>query len=218
MRTASAVAKSAALRVSDAHVTLDFLERALMVALFFGLNYRILLHLTAHTWYVDLCLLLSEATAMIFVVTHRRTKTASLNVGDWVVTLVGTALPTLVIPSYAPNILPMGLCAVLMAIGFMLQISGKLTLRRSFGLTPANRGVKTSGPYHYLRHPIYAGYVLTQLAFLGVHPNLWNLAIYAAAFAAQCFRIRAEERLLSADPAYRSFMQTTRWRLLPFIF
>ncbi|MFB2603582.1 isoprenylcysteine carboxylmethyltransferase family protein, partial [Rhizobium phaseoli] len=35
---------------------------------------------------------------------------------------------------------------------------------------------------------------------------------------AQCLRLLAEERLLKEDPAYTTFMATTRYRLVPFVF
>ena len=50
-------------------------------------------------------------------------------------------------------------------------IAGKLTLGRSFGLMPANRGVVSSGIYRFVRHPIYAGYLITHVAFLAAHPT-----------------------------------------------
>ena len=137
---------------------------------------------------------------------------------DWALTSLATVLPTLVFPSSATPLLSHFICDALVFHGFVLQIAAKLTLRRSFGLLPANRGVKVGGPYRLLRHPIYAGYVLTHIAVLGTYPTLWNLAIYLSAFAAQCLRILAEERILRRDPIYAHFMLATRYRLIPFLF
>ncbi|NKF32164.1 isoprenylcysteine carboxylmethyltransferase family protein, partial [Pseudomonas sp. BGM005] len=105
-----------------------------------------------------------------------------------------------------------------MCLGFILQISAKLVLRRSFGLVPANRGVKIGGPYRLVRHPMYAGYLMTHVSFFLANPSLLNFAIYATALFAQCLRLLAEERLLKEDPAYTTFMATTRYRLVPFVF
>ena len=91
-------------------------------------------------------------------------------------------------------------------------------MRRSFGVVAANRGVKASGPYAFVRHPMYAGYALTHIGFLLAGPALWNLAIYGATLAIAVRRILAEERVLMADPAYRALAEKTRYRLLPFIF
>src|SRR5438093_1166549 len=84
-----------------------------------------------------------------------------------------------------------------------------------FGLAAANRGVKRAGPYRLLRHPMYAGYALTQIAFLLLNPGLWNLAVYALSWGVQVLRIRAEERVLLEDPAYRAYAGEVRYRLLP---
>jgi protein-S-isoprenylcysteine O-methyltransferase Ste14 len=74
------------------------------------------------------------------------------------------------------------------------------------------------GPYQWVRHPIYVGYAVTQIAFLLSHPSWWNLMVYAAAFSAQCMRISAEEKVLSQDPAYVAYMSKTPYRIVPFIF
>jgi protein-S-isoprenylcysteine O-methyltransferase Ste14 len=103
----------------------------------------------------------------------------------------------------------------LMAGGFLLQVAAKLTLRRSFGVVAANRGVKASGPYRLVRHPMYAGYILTQLGFLLAAPVLWNLLVYAVLWSFQVLRIRAEERVLRQDPAYQALAGQVRWRLIP---
>ena len=47
------------------------------------------------------------------------------------------------------------------AIGLAVVIVGKMTLGRSFGVVPANRGVVVGGPYRLVRHPIYTGYLIT---------------------------------------------------------
>jgi protein-S-isoprenylcysteine O-methyltransferase Ste14 len=65
---------------------------------------------------------------------------------------------------------------------------------------------------------MYAGYVLTQIGFLMVNPTPWNLAVYALAFGLQISRIRAEERILGCDAAYRDFAASVRYRLAPGIF
>ena len=56
--------------------------------------------------------------------------------------------------------------------GLIVIIAGKMTLGRSFGLMPAHRGLVCTGIYGWVRHPIYAGYLLTHAAFLVAHPGL----------------------------------------------
>src|SRR5439155_11353335 len=119
------------------------------------------------------------------------------------VAFLGTSAPLLVM-AQGGGWLPAGLGSALMITGLLINISAKVALNRSFGLAAANRGVKRAGPYRLLRHPMYAGYALTQVTFLLLNPGLWNLAIYALAWSVQILRIRAEERVLLEDPAYQA--------------
>jgi protein-S-isoprenylcysteine O-methyltransferase Ste14 len=107
---------------------------------------------------------------------------------------------------------------MLMFVGVSIQVMGKMYLGRSFGIIAANRGVKVSGPYRVVRHPIYAGYTMTHIGFLLYYPCWQNLILYTVALGLQIVRILKEERVLSEDPAYRELMQTTRYRLLPGVF
>jgi len=97
-------------------------------------------------------------------------------------------------------------------------VASKLVLRRSFGIAPANRGVKVSGPYRFVRHPMYAGYLLSNIGMFLLMPSPINLAIYAIGWTAPILRLLAEERLLAQDETYRDFQQTTRFRLIPGLF
>ena len=59
-------------------------------------------------------------------------------------------------------------------IGLAIVIAGKMTLGRSFGLMPANRGIVSSGVYRIVRHPIYLGYLITHVAFIFANPSAWK--------------------------------------------
>lgn len=163
-------------------------------------------------------LIISEGVVVLFILLRRPTRDISRRPGDWVLGLSGTLLPLLAIAPEGVPAVGLALVAGLMAAGFLLQLWAKLTLRRSFGVVAANRGVKASGPYAFVRHPMYAGYALTHIGFLLAGPAWWNFAIYGATLAIAVRRILAEERVLMADPAYRALAEKTRYRLLPFVF
>ena len=97
----------------------------------------------------------------------------------------------------------------------MVQIGAKLFLWRSFGIVAANRGIRVGGPYRLVRHPMYAGYFLTQLGFLLTNPTGWNLGVYAVAWTMQFGRIIAEERILMRDGEYQAFAAKVPHRLIP---
>jgi protein-S-isoprenylcysteine O-methyltransferase Ste14 len=107
---------------------------------------------------------------------------------------------------------------MLVLLGNLGQAAAKLALARSFGIAPANRGVKVSGPYRLIRHPMYGGYLWVHIGLLILMPSVLNLVIYAIGWTAQIRRLLAEEALLGQDEAYRTYMQKVRWRLVPGLF
>jgi protein-S-isoprenylcysteine O-methyltransferase Ste14 len=199
-------------------VALDLIERA-AVAVFFGAMACSLLT----SWQdsgniVSLVLLLSESSVVVFVVIRRYTSDVSVQPLDWLIALLGTTAPLLVRPTGGEPLVPLSVCAPLMLAGMVLQVAAKFALSRSFGVVAANRGVKIGGPYRLVRHPMYAGYVMTQIAFLLTNPSAWNAAVYGFALACQIGRILAEERVLVRDPSYRAFASAVPYRLVPRIF
>lgn len=101
-------------------------------------------------------------------------------------------------------------------LGTLLTLWALGTLGRAFGIAPAHRGmIVTGGPYRWVRHPMYAGELLAFLGVVGDAPTLRNLVVGAGVVGLTLARIWGEERLLQADPAYRAYQATVRWRLLP---
>ena len=91
---------------------------------------------------------------------------------------------------------PDWITAPLIWTGTAIALAAKLSLRRSFGLVPANRGVKKSGAYRFVRHPMYTGYVLNHIGFLMLFFSVWNLVIYATCWVLLYLRAIEEERFL----------------------
>jgi protein-S-isoprenylcysteine O-methyltransferase Ste14 len=83
----------------------------------------------------------------------------------------------------------------------------------------AGHRVVTTGPYTFVRHPMYAGYVVWLLAVpiaLGSLPAVVPAAVIAAAIVA---RTVLEDRTLHAElPGYPEYAAKVRWRLLPGVF
>lgn len=166
-------------------------------------------------WYPVL-ILLSEGLVVLLLLIRRPTDRISISLSDWAIAAAGTFLTLLVDKGGTPLLGDLG--AVLILIGLAIHVGAKLSLRRSFGLVAANRGVKIGGLYRLVRHPMYAGYMLSHVGFLLIAPLPWNFAIYAAAWGLLIARIYAEERVLSEDPQYQAFKSRVRYRLLPGVF
>ncbi|HVW50120.1 MAG TPA: isoprenylcysteine carboxylmethyltransferase family protein [Trinickia sp.] len=116
------------------------------------------------------------------------------------------------------KVVPETVGALLQITGIVWQLFAKVSLRRSFGVLPANRGVVSRGAYRFIRHPMYLGYFITDLGFLLTNFTLYNLLVHAAQLTCQVGRIVQEEHMLSADERYRSYQRSVRFRLLPMIF
>lgn len=108
--------------------------------------------------------------------------------------------------------------AALQVAGVCWQLFAKLSLRRSFGILPANRGVVSRGAYRFVRHPMYLGYFVADMGFLLTNFGVQNVLVYGGQFVLQAVRISREERLLSADERYRAYKDKVRFRVIPGLF
>jgi hypothetical protein len=194
----------------------------LMLALRIGANTRETGHVTG------LLLLASEALVVVLMIIRRPTGDVDRRWLARGMTVLSMAGPPLVRPmSEAGHLAAARLSALLpgdqvtalvSAAGLAIVIASKISLGRSFGLVPANRGVVCSGPYRLVRHPIYLGYLVTHAAFVVANPLPWNLAILLASDLALVIRARYEERTLERDERYVAYEARVRWRLVPRVF
>jgi protein-S-isoprenylcysteine O-methyltransferase Ste14 len=165
----------------------------------------------------NLALLISDALPVVLVLVRRPAQAVTQSPADWLTAYVGAAAPILLTPGGHALIDPR-ICGAMMVLGLFINLYGKACLARSFGLVAANRGVRLSGPYRVIRHPIYAGNAVTQIGFLLGNPTLPNLALCAAGLTLQVIRIQAEERLLGQDPVYAEYMTRVPYRLAPGVY
>ena len=101
-----------------------------------------------------------------------------------------------------------------------LMIWARITFGfRSFHLAgnPTEGGLVTTGPYRYLRHPIYAAILYFVWAGAASHLSLWNGLLGAVVALGLSFRALSEEKLVSERyPEYAEYAKRTA-RVLPFI-
>src|SRR2546428_504352 len=118
--------------------------------------------------------------AVLFVVRRPSTDTSDRPL-DWVLGIVGTFLPLLLRRADTPGGL-VWLGAPIQVVGASAVAVVALFLGRSFGLVPANRGLKLEGPYRLVRHPMYGAHLVGCLMVLsisqGVAPDLWGHVRY----------------------------------------
>ena len=160
---------------------------------------------------------ISEAVVVAFIVVRRPALSVSTRPLDWFVAFAGTALPMMAVAGGKP-LLSIYMGFWMMTFGLVLSLWAKLIIRRGFGIASANRGVVAKGPYRFVRHPMYAGYLFVHLGYLLMNPVLWNAVLYIVVWCFQIARILVEERLLQQDPAYQTFASKVGFRLLPGLF
>lgn len=196
----------------------ELAARAAIVAGFSLLAVRFGAHFMETGHITGLMLLASEALVVVLTVFRRPTGKVDRTLRARMITSVALVGPLLLAPAVGVAMLPEAVTAAVSGAGLLVVIIGKLSLGRSFGLMPANRGVVSTGLYRLVRHPIYLGYLVTHAAFLAANPTRWNIATLVVADLALMVRAVYEERVLAQDAAYRDYLQKVRWRVAPGIF
>ncbi len=193
----------------------DIVARALIVGLFLGLAYRIGQDALVSGRPTGWLLLASELLVVVFTLVRRTSDTVDRR---WRVRLIAglsIAGPFLLRPGVGSGPSVEMVTATVSTIGLAIVVIAKMSLGRSFGLLPANRGIVSTGLYRLVRHPIYLGYLFTHGAYLAANPTWWNVLALATADVALLVRSAYEEETLGRDPAYARYQTRVRWRVLP---
>lgn len=180
--------------------------------------YKGLMNLNTTTYFeLNIAMLFRNTSLTLLFLLRRPSRLTSQRPRDWFVAIAGTFITYL----YAtrgnkpifPSLVPTGYF-VMVTAAFLSAIA-VVSLGRSFGIVPANRGIKTKGLYAFVRHPIYSLYMLHDIG--------WNFNCFSGhnvcVFLLYCLltygRAKCEERLLRQDPAYQEYALKTRYMFLP---
>jgi protein-S-isoprenylcysteine O-methyltransferase Ste14 len=196
----------------------DLTARVVLVVLFTLLAIRIGSDFLQTGRLTGLLLLASETLVVILTVRRRSSSIIDRSPRARLLTALSIMGPFLVRPAEEAALAPEAATVLLSGAGLIVVIGGKLSLGRSFGLMPANRGIVSTGLYRVVRHPIYLGYLITHVGFFGANPSASNAVILIAADLALMWRAVCEEETLQQDPAYKSYLQIVRWRVVPGVF
>jgi len=206
-------------RSFDRHVLGDLLARTFVGALFVLLCLNLWADYQRTGRFTGLLFLASEALVVVLTIQRRRATVVDRSVLTAILTTASLLGPPLIrAPEGLAPLVPDLVTALISTVGVIVVIAGKLTIGRSFGIAPANRGIVARGPYMLVRHPIYAGYLITHAAALAAYPTLWNVVILVGGDVALVLRALAEERVLSKDREYREYCGRVAWHLVPGLF
>lgn len=196
----------------------DLLARATVGVLFALLCVNLLQDFLQTRRITGLLLLASEALVVILTIFRRRAHIVDRSPEAVVTVVLSVVGPPLLRTAPTGAWLPDALTAFISSVALGLVVLGKLTIGRSFGIAPANRGIVTAGPYLFVRHPIYTGYLVSHVAFMAAHPTLRNIGIVLVSDTALIVRALIEERVLATDEGYREYCGRVRWHLVPGVF
>ena len=196
----------------------DSLARVFIVALFSFMAVRIGANFLETGRLTGLLLLASEGLVVVLTVFRRAPLAVDRSLRARVLTTLAMMGPPLVAPGVTSPMVADAWSALFGGIGLSVVVIGKISLGRSFGLIPANRGIVSTGLYRLVRHPIYLGYLITHVAFVAANPGPWNLLVLVISDIALLARAVCEEETLSQDPEYRAYQTRVRWRVVPGVF
>ncbi len=142
------------------------------------------------------------------------TKVLSARVAAVVATWLPFSLPLLASESSVPLWLVLT-ADVLLLGGLAFTLWALLNLGRSLSIVAQARQLVRSGPYAWVRHPVYTGELVAVLGIVLVAPSVAGVAAWVVLIALQTYRTVHEERVLAeAFPQYAEYRNSTP-RLLP---
>src|SRR5713226_8712973 len=126
-----------------------------VVVIFLGLLafgcYRKYLDTGSINW---LGLLIVNSISVAMYIARRDANSISQSPLFWLLAFAGTCVTLLLRPT-APS-MPFSVGNIVQLVGIVAMVASMLSLRRSYGIVPANRGIRTGGLYNFVRHPLYA--------------------------------------------------------------
>jgi protein-S-isoprenylcysteine O-methyltransferase Ste14/uncharacterized membrane protein (UPF0127 family) len=167
---------------------------------------------------LSLGIIVYNTLLLMMFFTRRESVETSKKFIDWFIP-IGTAIASMLfrpigvsvdVLGYASSIIQVtGITAIILSLG---------SLGRSFGIIPANRRVKISGAYSFVRHPLYSSELIFYVGFLLGHPSSRNFILFTLIFLGQLWRAVSEEKLLLKDDKYRKYYATVPYRFIPGVF
>jgi protein-S-isoprenylcysteine O-methyltransferase Ste14 len=150
---------------------------------------------------------------VVFFLLKRRAQRRGAPWSETIFAWVGAILPMFIVQLHPSGVLWLG--SVVQLIALALTLYSLYSLGYSFGIAPADRGLVKSGPYRFIRHPLYASEILFFLGYLISSPTWRNTAAFAIALVVDIVRIEMEEKVLDG---YTDYKEEVRWRLIPWVY
>ena len=107
---------------------------------------------------------------------------------------------------------------LLITVGSIGAVTALLQLGRSFSIMAETRRLVTTGPYRFVRHPLYLTEEIAVIGLFLQFASVWTAFLLAVHIAFQLRRMYNEETVLTASfPEYHAYRRNTA-RLIPGIY
>lgn len=103
----------------------------------------------------------------------------------------------------------------LSVVSVVLDVFARVNLGRNIGFVPAQRRLVLTGPYRYVRHPIYSALFLAEACVMLESFSWVNLALSGVFLGLFVIKTLMEENFLRMDPVYERYMGEVRYRWIP---
>jgi protein-S-isoprenylcysteine O-methyltransferase Ste14 len=164
------------------------------------------------------CIVSFYTTLALLIMTRPPAKARADGVLPRIAAFVGTYLPwTITFFGKTDQALPNLASTACVLVGLIMMLVTIRHLGRSFSLVPQARSVVKTGPYRWIKHPLY---LAEEIAVLGVVLQFLTpvtVIIFVLHIGIQVTRILYEEDLLRRNCPEYSVYEASRWRLIPYV-
>lgn len=150
--------------------------------------------------------------AIVLLFRRRRATAGSRSALPNILAFVGSFLP-MALPFLPGSSVTFGSAAVsvvVMTIGMAFSVYSLRTLGRSFSVIPQARSLVRTGPYRYVRHPLYVGEMVAFSGAILAALSLPKVLLLLAVAGLQAYRAVQEEKVLEGEfPEYAEYRTAT---------
>jgi protein-S-isoprenylcysteine O-methyltransferase Ste14 len=118
----------------------------------------------------------------------------------------------------APSMSILGNVVILLSFLFIFWVTRVNSFAASNIRVEQDQRVIDTGPYAYVRHPMYAGAIWLFVGMPLALGSWWSLGLIVPLMPVLLWRLLDEEKILRRDlPGYTEYMRRVRFRLVPFM-
>jgi len=164
------------------------------------------------------CLAIFYTLVTMLILTRPPAKAQAAGLLPRVAAFVGSYMPwTITFFGKTDHALPNLLSSACVLIGTIMMLVTIRHLGRAFSLVPQARSVVQTGPYRWIKHPLYLSEEIVVLGVVLLYLTPLTAILLVLHIGVQICRIYYEEDLLRRNcPEYSSY-EATRWRLIPYV-